>query len=151
MKKVWLIMLIILLYAPQIWAASMNVQYKKVDVKATPNYMSPSVGKLSYGSQVDTVETQGNWYRISSPPGWIPKSAVTKRKVAVDADKKFAGRGVSHDEAALAGKGFNPQVEAEYRRQHPNMAAAYAKIDWMERQTVSLPQLKAFSAIGKLQ
>jgi len=75
---------------------------------------------------------------------------VTKHKVDVNAEAKFSGRGATHDETALAGKGFNPQVEAEYKRENPNLAAAYSKVDWVEAQTIPLPQLNAFAAAGKL-
>ena len=151
MRKMVFGFLLVMFFVGSVWAASMNVQVREVDVKSQPNYLSSSVGKLSYGSKVETGEEQGSWVKISAPSGWIPKSAVTKNKVAVDADKKFAGKEVSHDETALAGKGFNPQVEAQYKKENPNMTAAYEKVDWMEKQTVSLPELNAFAAAGKLE
>lgn len=150
MRKVLLGVLAIAFIAGSAWAASMNVQVREVDVKSSPNYLSSSIGKLNYGAKVETSGEEGSWVKISSPSGWIPRTAITKHKVDVNADAKFSGRGASHDETALAGKGFNPQVEAEYKRQNPNMAAAYSKVNWLEAQTVPLPQLNAFAAAGKL-
>lgn len=150
MKRM-LFLLLLVFIASSAWAASMNVQVREVDVKSQPNYLSSAVGKLSYGDKVETGEEQGNWVRVSQPAGWIPKSSVTKSKVKVNPDQKFSGRGASHDEAALAGKGFNPQVEAEYKKQNPNMAAAYSKVDWVENQKVSQSELQAFQAAGRLK
>jgi opacity protein-like surface antigen len=150
MRKILLGALALVFIASAAWAASMNVQVREVDVKVQPNYLSGSVGKLGYGAKVETIEESGNWVRISNPSGWVPKSSITKHSVDISAEQKFSGRGASHDEVALAGKGFNPQVEAEYRRQHPDMAAAYSKVDWIENQTVPMSELKAFAAAGKL-
>ena len=150
MRKLLLGMLAMSFIAGSAWAASMNVQVREVDVKSSPNYMSASVGKLNYGAKVETGDEQGSWVRISQPSGWIPQSAVTKHKVDVNADAKFSGKGASRDEVALAGKGFNPQVEAEYKRQNPGLVAAYSKVDWLENQTTSLPELNSFAAAGKL-
>lgn len=150
MKKVLLGVLAIAFIAGSAWAASMNVQLREVDVKSSPNYLSASVGKLNYGAKVDTSEEQDNWVRISQPSGWVPKTSVTKHSVDMNADAKFSGRGASHDETALAGKGFNPDVEAEYKRQNPGLVAAYSKVDWLESQKIPLPTLNAFAAAGKL-
>ncbi len=151
MRKLLLAVLAVAFLAGSAWAASMNVQVREVDVKSSPNYMSGSVGKLGYGAKVETGDEDGSWVKISSPSGWIPKTAVTKHSVDVNADAKFSGQGASRDEVALAGKGFNPQVEAQYKRDNPNLAAAYSKVDWVESQTVPLPQLNAFAAAGKLK
>ena len=151
MRKVMLALLLSMLFASTAWAASMNIQVREVDVKSQPNYLSSSVGKVNYGTKVEAGEEQGSWVKISEPSGWIPKSSVTKHSVKVDADKKYAGKEVSHDETALAGKGFNPQVEAEYKKQNPNMTAAYEKVDWMEKISIPLPELNVFAAAGKLE
>jgi len=151
MRKVVLTVPLLMLLAASARAASMNVQVREVDVKSQPNYLSSSVGKLSYGSKVETGEEQGSWAKISEPSGWISKSAITKHSVKIDADKKYAGKNVSHDETALAGKGFNPQVEAEYKKQNPNLAVAFEKVDWMEKIIIPVPELNAFAAAGKLE
>lgn len=150
MRKILFGVLALIFIASAAWAAMVTVQLREVDVKSQPNYLSASVGKLSYGARVETSEESGNWFRISTPAGWIPKSSVTKRSVDMNAEQKFSGKGASRDEVALAGKGFNPQVEAEYKKQNPNMAAAYSKVDWVANQTVSLSELNAFAAAGKL-
>lgn len=151
MRKVSFGALAMVFIAGAAWAATMNVQVREVDVKSSPNYMSSSVGTLAFGAKVDTLGEEGSWVKIASPSGWIPKTSITKRSVDVNADQKFSGRGASHDEVALAGKGFNPQVEAQYKKDNPGMVSAYSKVDWLESQTVSLPALQAFATSGKLK
>lgn len=162
MRKILFVALMLVILAPQALAkgkgggggagktGEMNVQVREAVVKSSPNYLGASSGTISYGAQVSVIGEQGNWYQIAAPSGWIPKSAVTKHKVAVDPDKKFAGKGSSRDEVALAGKGFNPQVEAQYKRDNAELAAAYVQVDKVENFGASEAELKSFQAAGKL-
>lgn len=130
---------------------SMNVQVREAIVRATPNYMGASTGKVVYGGQVNVVSEEGNWYKIENPAGWVPKSAITKHKIAVNPDQKFTSMETKHDEVALAGKGFNPQVEAQYKKDNASLAAAYADVDKIEKLTASEAELETFQATGKLK
>jgi hypothetical protein len=127
-----------------------TIQVKEIDIKSSPNYMSSSIGKLTYGSKVEISATEGNWYRIVTPPGYIPKTAVGRSAKSVDASKGYAASGVTHDETALAGKGFNPQVEGQYKKSSASLAAAYTQVDRVGRMTVSDSALQSFVANGKL-
>lgn len=129
----------------------MHVELRDVSVKSAPNYMASSVGKLLYGAEINVTGEDGGWYQIDSPSGWVPKSAVTKHKVALNPDQKMAGKNVSHDEVALAGKGFNPQVEAQYKRENKDLAAAYLIVDKVETIDVNDAELKQFANTGKLK
>lgn len=128
------------------------VQVRQIEVKATPNYLtSTTVGRLNYGDRVEVVAEEGNWYRIAKPAGYIPTNAVGRSAKSVDASQGYAGGGVTHDETALAGKGFNPQVESQYKKSSASLAAAYVKVDRVERMTVSDATLKSFMAQGQLK
>lgn len=127
-----------------------SIQVKKIEIKSSPNYMSSSIGTLTYGAKVEIAATEGNWYRIVTPPGYIPKTAVGRSAKTVDASKGYAASGVSHDETALAGKGFNPQVEGQYKKSSASLAAAYSQVDRVERMTVSDSALRSFVSNGKL-
>ncbi len=131
-------------------SGTMSVQVRGSSVRATPNYMGASVGKIVYGQQVKVVGEQGNWYRLESPGGWVPKSDLTKSKVAVDPDQKFAASGGRRDEVALAGKGFNPQVEKQFKGDNPDLQRAFGDVDRVENMTVPDSELKAFMKGGKL-
>jgi hypothetical protein len=55
----------------------------------------------------------------------------------------------SSDEAALAGKGFTPEVESGYRAKHPEMD--FAQVDKIEGFTVDSAALQAFIKEGDLK
>ncbi len=127
-----------------------SVQVREAAVKASPNYMGATVGTVRYSDRLTILGEQGSWYQISAPAGWIPKNAARKGTVKVDSDKRYAGSGVRHDEAALAGKGFNPTVERQFKADHADLAAAFGQVDRVERMTVSNATLRAFAQQGKL-
>ena len=54
----------------------------------------------------------------------------------------------SSDEAALAGKGFTPEVESSYRQKHPEMK--FAEVDKVEAVKVDSAKLQAFIKEGGL-
>ena len=146
-----LVLAVLMLSALAFAEGTMSVQLREVQVKSTPNYLGASIGKLGYGQDVQIVSEQGNWYKIATPPGYIPKTAVTKGKIVKDPDQKFAAGSVKHDEVALAGKGFNPQVEAQYKRDNADVAAAFVQVDRIEKLGASDAELRAFQTAGKLK
>ncbi|MFH1829227.1 MAG: SH3 domain-containing protein [Pseudomonadota bacterium] len=129
---------------------SLFIQVREIAVKSSPNYMSSTAGTLTYGAKVEIESTEGNWYRITSPAGYIPKSAAGKSSASIDSSKRYAAGGVTHDETALAGKGFNPQVEGQYKQSSASLAAAYAQVDKVEKMTVSSAALDNFITQGQL-
>ncbi len=127
-----------------------TVQVREIAVKSSPNYLSQTVGRLGFGDRVDIASTEGNWYRIENPSGYIPTNAVGKSSASVEASQRYAATGVTHDETALAGKGFNPQVEGQYKKSSASLAAAYGQVDRVERMTVSDSALTSFISQGQL-
>ena len=127
-----------------------RIQVRQLQVKSAPNYLSSTMGTLHYGAEVEVVSEEGNWYRIAAPAGYIPKNAVGRSTASVDSSPQYAARGVTHDETALAGKGFNPQVEGQYKRSSQSLAAAYRQVDRVEAIKVSDAALRSFIAQGKL-
>ena len=130
---------------------TMSIQLKSIIVRSSPNYMSPKAGLLKYGDQVKVVNKQDGWCQIEAPGGWIPESAVTKATVKIDSDKKYAAGDPKRDEVALAGKGFNPKVEDQYKKDNPELKKAYQKVDQVEKNGATEAELKAFQKAGKLQ
>ena len=151
MRRILTVVISLLLIAASAYAAKqLSVQVREVPVKAQANYMSATVGTLPYGAGVDVSSDEGNWYQIAQPHGYIPKNAVGTEKPTIDAGKNYAAKGVSHDETALAGKGFNPQVEGQYKKDNAQLAAAFTQVDRIEHATVSLGELDQFITVGKL-
>jgi len=65
---------------------------------------------------VEVLEDRGAWKKVVVPDGriqgWIHASALTTKKIALQAGKADVKTSVTGDELALAGKGFNATVEA---------------------------------------
>ncbi len=86
--------------------------------------------------------------RVADKTGWIHESALTPKRVVMSAGAGDVRSGASGEEIALAGKGFNKEVEAEYKKQ--NQKLDYTWVDWMGQQTIGAEQLIQFLKQGGL-
>jgi hypothetical protein len=130
----------------------MSVQVKQVEVRSAPSFLGRIVARLSYGDQVYFRNEKGSWIRIglrgNSTEGWIHTSALTPKKIVFKAGSSDVQTSASSDELALAGKGFNKQVENEFRNKNPNLDFSW--IDRMEGFVVSQKQIEQFLKAGEL-
>ena len=123
------------LVAGAAWAAnpdSLTVQLREVKLRQTPQFFGAPVATLVYGDKVQVIEKQPGWYRVRADggaEGWLNESSVTDRKITVASGRGPDRTGVSADEVALAGKGFNPQVESEYKSRNPDLAEAFRVLE----------------------
>lgn len=131
-------------------AEIVHVTLREATVRSGPKHFKPPVAVLRYGDRVEVLEEKDGWLRLKN--GWLHRSAVSEEPVpaAPPAGADAAPGSVSRDEVALAGKGFNPQVEDRYRRQNPNLEDEFRKVDAMERRDVSREELDAFLREGRL-
>ncbi|MBU4200042.1 MAG: SH3 domain-containing protein [Verrucomicrobia bacterium] len=126
------------------WAAAgkmMSVQVKDAQMRDKPSFIGKVVGSLAYGDRVEVQESQGAWARVSLPggtAGWLHTSALTSQKIALSAGKDDAKVGASGDELALAGKGFNSDIEAQFKKTHK--AIDFTWVDKMEK--IKIPSLE---------
>ena len=94
----------------------MSVQVKEAPLRSAPSFLGKIVAKVLYAKQVEVLEEQGVWNRVSVPDsrteGWIHTSALTKKKIILTAGANDVQKVASSDEVALAGKGFNADVVA---------------------------------------
>ena len=127
-----------------VWAAdvqTMSVQVQSGELRDTPSFLGTVVATLNYGDRVQVLEQRGAWLRASKPDGsgqgWIHSSALTRNKIELKAGDAV-GSGASSGEIALAGKGFNEQVEASYKTGNKNLD--YTWVDKME--SVKIPSRK---------
>ncbi len=136
------------------WAATvkmMSVQVKDAQVREKPSFISKVVGNLAYGDRVEVHESQGAWARVSlagGAAGWMHNSALTSQKVVLSAGKGDARVGASGDELALAGKGFNSDVEAQFKQDHQNIDFTW--VDKMDRIKISASEMQAFLKAGEV-
>lgn len=130
----------------------MSVQVNKGVVRVTPSFLGDIVTQLSYGDQVFVLEERQSWTRIglswNAVEGWVHSSALSPKKIVLQAGTEDVEVAASGEEIALAGKGFNQQVESEFRAKNSNLDFTW--IDRMESCVVSQRQMKQFLKEGDL-
>lgn len=155
MKRLLYIMIVLGIAAPLV-AASNDVAVSAKDgmVKASPDHLSKTVEVVHYGDQMKVVIKEKGWVQVTTPSGksgWIHESATTKKKIKLGSDQKFGDGSASHDEVALAGKGFNKTVEQSYAKNDPAVAQALQVVNQIEANRVTPTALQAFIKQGKLK
>jgi uncharacterized protein YgiM (DUF1202 family) len=132
-------------------AASMRVQVQSGQVRSSPSYLGGVVATVPYGQAVEVLASQGGWHQVrtsAGQAGWMHGSALTAKRVAMQSGGAVA-TGASGDEMALAGKGFNKDVEAQFKAAHTQ--ADFTWVDKMATMTVSPDEIKRFVGAGGLK
>lgn len=134
MKRLLPAALAALLFAVPVLAATetVSVVVLKTSIRREPQFYAPTLQPAQLGEAFDVLAREKGWIKVGtkSGAGWVHASAVTARRVAAGAAGPAAGA-IDDRDVAYAGKGFNPQVESEYRKKNPQ--ADYAAVDRMER------------------
>lgn len=127
---------------------TMSVQVKNGQLRVTPSFLGKIVAPVGYGVQVQVLETQGEWNKVSGAgaTGWIHNSALSRKKIVMTAGQQTAQTGASSDELALAGKGFNSDVEAQFKKD--NKSVDFTWVDKMEKYKVSPENVMEFLKDG---
>jgi SH3-like domain-containing protein len=124
----------------------MYVAVKQANLKSSTGFFAASKGQIEYGAPVTVVQEKGKWAEIRSKnspakAGWITLSSLTSKRITASSGSAQAS------EIALAGKGFNAEVEAAYRKE---TGSGYAAVDKLESQSVSNEELRQFIREGRL-
>ena len=131
---------------------AMSVQVKNGQMRATPSFLGQLVGPLNYGDRLQVLEQQADWSKVTGPggqTGWVHTSALTKKKIVMKAGEQNAQSAASGDELALAGKGFNSAVEADFKARNQNVDFTW--VDKMEHIKVSPESMQQFLKDGGIQ
>jgi hypothetical protein len=149
MKTTLITILLCCLFCLPAAAESVQVTTRENAVRGECRFFAPVKLRVALGDQLTVKGRQGDWYLVSSKGvnGCIHKSAVESRSFSA-AGRGAASGGTSADEVSLAGKGFNPQVEAGYRTSNKNLN--YAAVDEITKFTVSEKSLELFGVRGGL-
>jgi len=157
--KRFFILLIILMMAASAWTQSAGggnaarafapgstvyVSAKTVNVKVSANFFARAGGILSKGDAVTVQQNSGKWILVRSATGvqgWVPLDAFSSRRIL------DAGSGFSTSEYALAGKGFNSDLE---KILFSSGELDFSLVDAMEKNTVESDVLRAFLNEGRL-
>jgi uncharacterized protein YgiM (DUF1202 family) len=136
------------------WSSSgtMSVQVRDGQLRSTPSFLGSLVGAVAYGTQVEVMQQQGEWLEVRTPSGgkgWIHNSALGKKQVALQSGGQNVETTASGKELALAGKGFNADIEAEFRKSHQNLD--YTWVNKMENINISPQEVLAFLKAGDVR
>lgn len=138
---------VVLLFA----ADTMIVKVKITKLKNNPQFFASTVASLDAGAQLEKIETKGSWVKVKTNKGavgWLHVSAVQDRKFSLMAVNSPNKTGASAEEVALAGKGFNKQVEDSFKSKNKNI-----DFRWVDRMLKIVIQEKAlleFLKAGRL-
>jgi uncharacterized protein YgiM (DUF1202 family) len=153
MKARFLVAAVLLLAAGAVFAADqMSVTVQKTPVRDKPSFLGKTLGTLVYADRVSVLDksTKG-WVKVLGPDGklqgWVSASALQSKKIVLVAGSEDVNQSASSGEVALAGKGFNAEVEAQYKKEQK---LDYAWVDKMEKFDVTPEQVAAFLAQGGL-
>jgi len=150
--KQWLswTVLALTLSIPASALAEVQYQYVQVDktrLLAKPSAFSKAKTVLLYRAKVEVLGRKGAYIRVrvESGEGYVPERSLGLKKPVYSA--KLSKQYVSSDEVAMATKGFNAQVESEYRRTNPTLD--YDNLNQLEKVTACPDPAAAHAAFRK--
>jgi hypothetical protein len=126
---------------------TLYVAVRTVALKSSTGFFASNRGNLNYGDRVTVLQVNGRYVEVrsasnSSLTGWTASANLTTRQVVSGNTSTASAR-----EVALAGKGFNQDVENSYRsRGNLN----YADVNRVEAIRVSETDLRRFLESGHL-
>lgn len=153
-SKVLLITILVVALTATTWSSlgTMSVQLRNGQLRATPSFLGEVVATVAYGDRVDVLQQQGDWMEVKSAgnqSGWIHQSALTSKRIVLNAAGQNPQAAASGEEIALAGKGFNADVEKQFKKDHQNMDFTW--VDRMEQFQVTPREMISFLEIGGVQ
>lgn len=131
-------------------AETVRVITRENAVRKQCRFFAPVAAKVRYNDPLTLLSRNGDWYTVSfrGVSGCIHKSAVTTGSYSLSGGLGGRGGGASADEVSLAGKGFNPQVEAVYKGRHPELS--FRSVDDVENCQATQEAFQAFLTKGGL-
>jgi uncharacterized protein YgiM (DUF1202 family) len=153
-RRVLVCISVILLTASSVSSdvGTMSVQVRTSQIRSTPSFLAPVIELVSYGDQVSILQRQAGWREVKTAKGqqgWIHDSALSEKKIVLDAGKGDARVDASGKEITLAGKGFNPETEKEFKARHAE--ADFESVDRMEAIKMTPAQIQSFLQAGSLK
>jgi hypothetical protein len=130
----------------------MSVQVKHGTVRSTPSFLGKVITRLNYGDQVVVKAQKDSWSQIDMPGvyamGWMHTSALSSKRIVLKPGASDAEQAASSDELTLAGRGFNQQVEDDFKSKNPEIDFTW--VDRMEKIAVTQDQIQNFIMEGAL-
>ena len=151
MKKIFILLALTLLVSGSLFAqiragSTAWVSSRSAPLKSSTWFFAANRGALDMATEVTVMQVNGNWAEVrsranSSLSGWTQMSNLSARRILP------SGTGASASEIALAGKGFNQEVEDAYRARG---GLNFGDVDRVEAARVSQDELYSFVTGGRL-
>jgi uncharacterized protein YgiM (DUF1202 family) len=124
------------------------VSVRDAELRSTPGFLAKITARIDYGQSVLILGTRGDWFQVrvttSGEEGWLHVSAIAEKEALRLGQAESSGSGgATSREIALAGRGFNEQVEAQYKS---DKGLDFDVVDEMETYGRPVEELAAFFA-----
>jgi len=147
-----LVFSLLMLFVSLVLAETLVVKVQSTNLRKAPKFYGTVIQALQSGDKVEKIASQPDgWIQVRTSGGvvgWLHTSAVNVPKSSLLAMNSGLKTQASASEVALAGKGFNKQIEDNYRSQHKNIS--FAEVDKMLLLKIAAAELEAFMKQGKL-
>ena len=136
---------------PQSQGDTVIVTRKETKLRSQKRLFAPSVANLVEGDKLEVLDKDGAWLNVkfADKIGFLHATDVSTNK-----EVRLSGEGVrenySASEAAAARKGFNPQVEKQYRLDNPDLNKAFELVDRIQGQKTDEKVIEQFLRQGGL-
>lgn len=115
-----------------------------------PVFYAQPVASLTLGDRLILEEQQDEWFLVttsSGQSGWVHRTALTEKSVDLSGSGSGSGE-FSAEEVTLSGRGFNSEVEADFKSRNPELN--FSAVDAMEAIEITPEKLHEFLVDGNL-
>jgi SH3-like domain-containing protein len=151
-EKTAIIALIVLAVGLAIGAAQiLVVKVQTTQLRNAPQFFGPALASLKVGDKLEKLGEANGWVQVRTAAGtvgWIHSSAVGESSTTLASTGQPVRTQASANEVALAGRGFNQQVEDSYKAKHTELSFVW--VDRMVQIKIAAAQLEDFLRRGHL-
>jgi hypothetical protein len=147
----WTVALAAALVLVLVAAETLVVKIQTTQLRRNPRFFAPAVAPLKAGDRLEKLSEAAGWMQVRTAAGvvgWIHGSAVAPPQTQFLAGSGGMKTQATAGEVALAGKGFDKQVEDSYRAK--NAEVSFVWVDKMVQQRISAAQMEDFLKRGRL-
>lgn len=129
---------------------TLAVSVREGELRSAPGFLSTIEERVPYGESLTALGVRGDWVRVrvesDGTEGWLHSTAVLPPGEMNLTGSTGEDTGTTSREIALAGRGFNEQVEEQYQEEQE---LDFSGVDEMETLLLPPPELGEFlAAIG---
>ncbi len=132
-------------------ADTVVVKVQSSAIRQNPQFFAPVVAAVRAGDRLAKLAESNGWLQVKSAAGaagWIHAGAVEASRLALASSSSAMKTQASASEVALAGKGFNKQIEDSYKTKNPSLN--FAAVDRLLQVRAAPSQVEDFLRRGKL-